>query len=779
MSVTSTSMNKLLKNVPSRKLDQPCKDDHLSEVALSITEWRSIAPFLGLTRAEECEIQNDCGKMRTQKIEMLRKWREKYGNQATYRRLAKVFFKLGHADLVEELCELVHPELQSAMQSSTSTDLVEANRNIRCSYANTLRIKYRSRVPTFLSLQWPPPPTFKVFNLAMISQERVLQYGQNEELVRLLLRGNVSGIMSRRNEVTLKKLSDEVCSKSRKIILIEGAPGAGKSTLAWHLCQKWDAGELFQEFEVVLFVQLREPAIQSAQSLEDLFHTGSRISREAVSAIQYCGGQKVLIVLDSWDEYTPGLHEESVIKKLICNPPDLNMQHSALIITSRPIATAKLQRFTSTRIEIVGFLPTEIKRYFTEAIGDPEVVQKLTDHLSERPVIEASCYLPLNTAIVTHLFLALNHTLPTTLHGVFTSLVMCCIIRHLEKQAGEWKEIPRISSLDDLPPSIQEHFENICTLAYHGVRDNKATFSGNDLKLFKLPTELSTLSLIQGVASFTAFGESKLYNFLHLSTQELLAAFFISKMPSEEQVKIFSELFNQPRFSAVFQFYAAFTKLKTEGIRDTVSNIVKSKDKTILMSLLHCLYEAQDSTLCQFVASQLKQELDLFRHSLSPVDCLSVGYFLTTMCLTTAGKFILKLTNDRLDEYCASLLVRELSRCNISSDPQTQTVVKTRQLGYLELRLEWHRIDYFPAKKLIESSTIISKLDLSYSNNMNINSSAVADVLTLNQSLKALKYVGFDYVANHYNTCSQLVYICWLLLSLEPDYNQQIVYNIW
>ena len=579
-------------------------------------------------------------------------------------------------------------------------DPEEENKAIRSKYAHTLKEKYRSGVPTFLTLQWPPPPTLKVFNLAMISQ-RQLRYGADDELVRLLLRGNVSDVVSQRKKMTLQQISDSLHSKGRKVVLIEGAPGAGKSTLAWHLCKMWEAGKLFQEFEIVLFVQLREPVIHSAKSLEDLLLAETLSTKEVTSAIKHCGGHQVLIVLDSWDEFPPGLDQDTIIGELICNPSKLDMQFSALIITSRPVATAQLlrQHLTTIRIEIVGFLRDEIQRYFLEAIGDSQIVKKLNDHLTQRPVIEASCYLPLNTAIVTHLFLALDHTLPTTLHGVFTSLVISCIIRHMKKQG----KILNISSLDHLPPDIQEQLNNLCTLAYHGVRENKATFSEKDLQSFNLPTELSTLSLMQGVASLTAFGESKLYNFLHLSTQELLAAFFISKMKPAEQVKIFNQLFEQPRFANVFQFYSGFTKLQTEGIQNTVSRIVKSKNNILILSLLHCLYEAQDDTLCQFVGCELQKELDLTEQTLSPVNCLSIGYFLRSVCTTDTGQFKLKLAINRIDEYGAALLVREMSKCSI---PQAETAVTTEGIANLYLQL-MKGSDF-----IAEHGKIISKLGL-------------------------------------------------------------------
>ena len=569
--------------------------------------------------------------------------------------------------------------------------------------------------------------------------------------------------MRRKSSIELKNLF-KLDNRRRKIVLIEGAPGAGKSTLAWHVCQTWESGELFQEFKVVVFVQLRDPAVQSATSLADVLPAKSKNMRtQIVSRLECFNGRDVLFVLDGWDEYGGGLSYHSVFQRLVCNPEEINMRFSSLIITSRPIASGELQRYASSRVEIVGFTSAEVKKYFSESIGDSKMEHKLQDHLRERPVIEASCYLPLNAAIVVHLFLALNHTLPHTLHEVFVSLVLCCIIRHLTRQAEEGKEAPDISSLDDLPPELQEPFNNICAMAYHGVMENKATFSASDLRSFNLPTKLNTLSLIQGVQNFTAFKASISCNFLHLSVQELLGAFHISKLPAAEQIKIFNDLFDQPRLAAVFQFYAAFTKLQTEGIRHIVARIVQKKKKPLLVNLLHGLYEAQDPSLCEFVASHLKGELDVSENTLSPMDCLVVGYFLSCVCLTTNSDFMAKLGNCSLDEYRVSFLVKELSSrslkplltLDMSKDNLSDGVVHIAEIlrhsnCFKTLHISECHLDDQGVKSLasaLEMNGSLEELNLSWNRAVTgIGFMALGESLKRNRGLKTLNisYCGID-----------------------------------
>ncbi len=713
MAARCPSLEEVLGDIPPEKLDQPCQDKHLCLVAREITNWPFLAPFLGIKAPEVEAIRGKWPfNIPAQNLELLRRWQDKRGRKATYGELCKSFLKAKETRLAERVSDFcIHggscegenddPEevFYDALEYQPSPTPGPISMEL---FADYLRMTYGIQIPGFITFQWRPPPTRKVFNLTMIhSQETIRRRLPTEELTRLMLRGSVSKVMEGETSVQLQKLFN-LDSARRKVILIEGAPGAGKSTLAWDVCQKWKTQELFhKEFKVVIYVQLRDPDVQSAISLADLLPTDSEETRRDVAArIKACYGKGVLFVLDGWDEYKPGLRKGSLFEKLICNPQDIRLHHSTLLITSRPIASGALQPYASSRVEIIGFSRSDVHRYFEEALGDSLKVQKLQDQLKERPVLEASCYLPLNAAIMAHLFIELNHILPTTLYGVFSAVISGCIHRHLKRQSGKEEEIP---SLDELPSSVRGRFQRIHTLAYEGSVVNKVTFSSQDLSTYRLSAEQNVLDLMQVVQSFASH-RSMLCHFLHLSIQELLTALHISELPSLEQVRIFKQMFNNPRFAAVFRFYAAVTKLKTDGIRDVVARIAQIGDKPFLKNLMHCLYEAQDVSLCCFVASQLNGELDLHGVTLSPLDCLSVGYFLSCVCLSTSEEFRVDLHQCYLDDDRIRLLVKGLSMC-VYPDSTLK--------GHLALNLRRNRVQGGGVQCLSEVINMIRELTLS------------------------------------------------------------------
>ena len=490
-----------------------------------------------------------------------------------------------------------------------------------------------------------------------------MQHGRiDDQFVRMTISGKIDDILHSKIPVKLKNIfkSEKDDSEDQQIILIEGAPGSGKTTLTIFVCQNWGKGEIFQQFTTVILVQLRDPAVQRAQTIAELLPVeNAAIAQELAAELIATNGRGVLWVLDGWDELPPHLQQDSIFCKLLPPKPseqklaeikkdpvyskhvasevelwllylqnnpgyltqyykDRLLNEASIIVTSRPISSGDLHPVISLRIEVLGFTPEEQRQYFTECLkGDTKALEALLEKIQENPVVQSSCYLPLNAALTVHYFKIKGYSLPSSEYEVFSTNILHCIHRHFERE-GRGRELPaQPASLDDLSrnEAVREPFQCLCELAYRGVMENKVTFSSSDL-----PQGSNTLSLLQAIESFLQSGKSVFYNFLHLSFQELLAGYYITTSLSDsEQVSQFHQLFHQPRFMGVFQFYAAITKLKTPGIDKIISEIVTKNSKPHLLSLLHCLYEAQEPSLCQSVVIQLE---GLNFSSLSPMDLL-------------------------------------------------------------------------------------------------------------------------------------------------------------
>ena len=180
-----------------------------------------------------------------------------------------------------------------------------------------------------------------------------------------------------------------------------------------------------------------------------------------------------------------------------------------------------------------------------------------------------------------------------------------------------------------------------------------------------LPTDLSSLGLLQAVEGLTLYSKSLSYNFLHLSVQELLAAYYISQMVPSEQVRVFKELFESSRFQAVLHYYCGFTKLANPEIQAFISSIQIGKSSfEDLLPLLYCFFEAQQPSLCQLVDHRFipneKQKLNSL--NLTPIDFLVVGYFITSLLSTsTANTPTIHLVVDGIDDHRLKMLLNELS----------------------------------------------------------------------------------------------------------------------
>ena len=157
------------------------------------------------------------------------------------------------------------------------------------------------------------------------------------------------------------------------MILIDGAPGSGKSTLSVHICQQWGRGDLFNQFTVVILIQLRDPKVQSAQSIADLLPAKDLAMAEwAAGEIMANEGSGVLWILDGYDELPSHVQDSSIVSTLI--KPKLHQENplskTSVIVTSRRISSGDLCPLVSSRIEVLGFTAEEQRLFFTECLNN-------------------------------------------------------------------------------------------------------------------------------------------------------------------------------------------------------------------------------------------------------------------------------------------------------------------------------------------------------------------------------------------------------------------------
>ena len=222
-------------------------------------------------------------------------------------------------------------------------------------YSSYLKERHSQVHITVASNKWLPSPTRKIFKLAIIKKERIQRGALDDEFVRKTLKGQVDNILLKKSPIELKDLFMNI-EGERKVILIDGAPGSGKSTLTVHICQRWSRGELFQEFTIVILVQLRDPAVQNAQSIADLIPCRDQeTSQQVASAITDIDGRGILWVLDGWDELPSQFRDKSFLKDMIIPSLHSPITQSSVVITSRQIASGELSEVVSSRIEVLGF----------------------------------------------------------------------------------------------------------------------------------------------------------------------------------------------------------------------------------------------------------------------------------------------------------------------------------------------------------------------------------------------------------------------------------------
>ena len=509
---------------------------------------------------------------------------------------------------------------------------------------------------------WDPLPQCQHVKLAMIT-EKGKRCGSDNTIAKSRVEGDVDKLLTIKVPVDSDRIFDAgIFDNERQVILVEGVGGIGKTSLAYQYAKKWAERKL-GTFDAVAVVRLRDLNEHDVREVDHILPhllflaSGTSISKEMARLI--VDKQKILLILDGWDESPASIRKPSFIKDLLRSVSP----QTRLLITSRPDFSLDLHGLAN-RVEILGFTKVDIHNYFENALKShlpisevKSACDKLSSHFHRYPVIESCCYVPLNAAILAYIYLNRGQTLPITRCELFQELVLCCIVRELETRQPD-RVLEDVASFEDLPADLKEQLHKLSELAFNGVMQNKIVFTQKEL------TSLSTLGLLHSVQGFGSIGRKLITcNFIHLAVQELLAAYYISRLEPVEHSKQFETLLNDNLKFPVLQFYSGLTRLTNESVRNLITRFnydqYKGDSKCCLLAFLNCIFEAQihSQSFYEQLLHTLKSRVYLSSISLNPMDCLSVLYFLSSIRSLAKGKINLDISGCSIDDQSLGMLL--------------------------------------------------------------------------------------------------------------------------
>ena len=367
--------------------------------------------------------------------------------------------------------------------------------------------------------------------LAVISKKGITRK-QADEFTRKSLHGLTEEILREKAPIALDdilKLRED--GRPVRCVLVEGAPGIGKSTLAWEVCHKWEELKSVKQYELVVLVRLREKKAQEARCLGDLLLCDDSTNmKELLAAIGR--GKGMLIVCDGFDELPHEQRQEgSVYINLL---KGRLLAEATIIVTSRPSVSAELLRLCQhdidRHLEVLGFTRKDIKR-FAESVFSGDILAGFLSYITSNPPIHGMMYIPLNAVFVALIYQDNYDTdmpFPTTMTQLFDALTCGLVRRHLVSTCrvpSEYYMPPSLQRTEDiskLSPLVAQQLLQLAEVAYESLCKKRYVFTdlGEDFE------HLGTMKKTTSVNVCTGPGCS--YSFLHLTLQEYLTALHIA-----------------------------------------------------------------------------------------------------------------------------------------------------------------------------------------------------------------------------------------------------------
>ena len=432
--------------------------------------------------------------------------------------------------------------------------------------------------------------------------------------------------------------------KKHKLVIISGAPGVGKSTLARKICQDICQTYSCHGYILVILVELRDLLhFKKDFQLVDILQLfrgmmTQDVLLERLSEVLYRNlGRGVLFILDGFDELPLHLRQSDFLVNLLSHNRDSLLRHCDVILTSRSIVTSEIYRYMQkarseqksrsqvslTNIEVLGFTQGQIKiyakLYFTDQ-GQPDLLDIFVRKIGVFPQIRGLCSIPVVLSIICQVFL-FREDLPPTLTQIYNDYLCVKVLKYSE-------DLLELKSILDIPNDYDIY--KLGEIAYNCIQNQKVVFDSADLQ--GLGERFSDRKKGCGVLTARPVrcdprsrkGAIESFFFIHLTVQEFLAAVYVSLLTADSQCEIWVRYLGKPHMAQVWRFYCGLTKLQH------FDRLQKGINSYPIDFLMQCLFETQDISFVRHLMPHIVSEEVKVRPK-TAYDATAYGYCLSVL----------------------------------------------------------------------------------------------------------------------------------------------------
>ena len=491
---------------------------------------------------------------------------------------------------------------------------------------------------------WPPSIGRRYTRLALVENPRELLPDAEftSTMERDYLHGKIDKIVGRKKEIQVPEIFTESPGETQLKILMDGAPGVGKTTLSRKIAGDWASGVLLEQFHLVILLHLRDPKVCKARCIKDLFPSdGPQFQQDVIQHIQDTAGEHVLFIFDAYDELS---YEERTCNSLFLDIIEGRSLHNcSVLVTSRPYASDHLQQLNciNRHVEVLGFTKEQIESCIRLAIPDEEKATSLVNLLQERMDIISLCYTPLNCAIMLYVYKQEQYTLPDTLTGLYEAFILNSLKKHARNLSTfEQRLLNSATSLRGIPKSVKKQLDILSKLASEGLSEDKMIFSYMDvISAFSDYVDSNVEDHFLGLMTGSSRKIYTDYQFIHLSVQEFLAARWVAtQLSNDELVVYFHGHMNKDRFRFMLIFLAGISKLNFQHANQILSgpidlrcsgNLVPHIKVHFFFFILQLIFETKNLSLYQALKTAVTDHaISVCWYKLTAFDCVLLAHFL-------------------------------------------------------------------------------------------------------------------------------------------------------